>query len=390
MNSETARNSKLENREYPTNPADWAIVRGCRELSWRGGLERVDRTGPIFGAFALVILIPALHLFGVIDIATMNQLGRYCCLALVAIGLDLIWGYTGVLSLCQAMFFTIGGYAMGMYLAMHGPLDGGGIPRALYVVSSDVGGFALPWFWKPFDSFAFATFMVVVVPGLVAAVFSYFAFRSRIRGVYFSIITQAATVALWLLFCRNDLRLCGTNGLTNFTTLLGLDLRDPGVKFLLYECSALALCSATVLALWLTRTRFGRLLIAVRDSESRLRFAGYQPVLFKTAVFTFGAILAGIGGALYAPQNGIVTPANMMAIESILVVVWVAVGGRGTIIGAVVGALAINLLYAQLTSHLPKLWPFILGAVFVSVVLFLPDGLVGAWRRIRAAVGVRA
>lgn len=350
-----------------------------------GGLVRwLDLIGPGLGAILLCIGIPALFATGHLDQSQLSQLGRYCCLAMVAIGLDLVWGYCGVLSLCQAMFFTLGGYACGMYLAMHGPLDGGGIPRALFVVSSDPAGMSLPWFWKPFDSAAFALSMVVLVPGTAAAIFGFFAFRSRIRGVYFSIISQAATVALWLLFCRNDLQLCGTNGLTNFTHILGFDLRETSTKLGLYIISAVALCASTAAALWLTRTRFGRLLVAIRDNESRLRFAGYDPVWFKAAIFTFGAVLAGIGGALYTPQTGIVTPANMMAIESILVVVWVAVGGRGTVVGAVVGALVINLLYAWLTTLMPKAWPFIIGAIFVSVVLFMPTGLAGGWRAIVA------
>jgi urea transport system permease protein len=284
------------------------------------------------------------------------------------------------------MFFTLGGYAMGMHLAMHGPLDGEGIPRALFVVSSDVNGIHLPWFWQPFDSFAFSLAMVALIPGVLAFAFGYLAFRSRIRGVYFSIITQAATVAMWLLFCRNDLKLCGTNGLTNFTHLLGLPLADTGTKIGLYYASLLVLIGAIFLALWLTSTRFGRLLVAIRDNESRLRFAGYQPVWFKSAVFAIGAVFAGIGGALYAPQMGIITPANMQAVESILVVVWVAVGGRGTVIGAVVGAIVINLLYASLTTRVPQLWPFIIGGLFVGVVLFLPDGLVGLWRKLLAQV----
>lgn len=367
----------------PSRFRDIALVKALRHTSWRGVMERSDRALPVLG-FLVLLLVPVGMAAGLVEVSTMNQLGRYCCLAIVAIGLDLVWGYTGILSMGQMMFFTLGGYAMGMHLAMHGPLDGAGIPRALFVVSSDVGGFALPWFWQPFASGWFTTAMVLAVPGITAFAFSFFAFRSRIRGVYFSIITQAATVALWLLFCRNDLRLCGTNGLTNFTTLAGLPLSDAGTKVALYYLSLFALTLAGLAAWWLTTTRFGRILVAVRDNESRLRFAGYQPVWFKTAVFTIGALFAGVAGALYAPQMGIITPANMQAIESILVVVWVALGGRGTITGAVVGTLAINLLYAQLTTQVPKLWPFLLGGLFVAVVLYLPDGLVGAWRRLLA------
>jgi urea transport system permease protein len=367
-----------------TSGNDAILVDVLARRSPGGFMRWLDIVGPGLGAIFLIFGIPGLFAAGLMDTSQLSQFGRYCCLAMVAIGLDLVWGYCGVLSLCQAMFFTVGGYACGMYLAMHGPLDGGGIPRALFVVSSDPSGMSLPWFWKPFDSALVAGSMAILVPGTMAAIFSFFAFRSRIRGVYFSIITQAATVALWLLFCRNDLQLCGTNGLTNFTHILGFDLRETSTKVGLYVISAAALTGAAMAALWLTRTRFGRLLIAIRDNESRLRFAGYDPVWFKTVVFAFAAVLAGIGGALYTPQTGIITPANMMAIESILVVVWVAVGGRGTVVGAVVGALLINLLYAWLTTLVPKAWPFIIGGLFVAVVLFMPAGLAGGWRAIMA------
>jgi urea transport system permease protein len=221
----------------------------------------------------------------------------------------------------------------------------------------------------------------MAVPAIVAGLFGWLAFRSRIKGVYFSIITQALTIALMTLFSLNLLKLGGTNGLTNFTHLLGFDIRTDEAKLILYWVSALTLIGTALFAWWLTTTRFGRILVAVRDSEARLRFAGYQPVIFKTAVFTLAAVLAGIGGALYVPQTGIVTPSDMAAVPSIMVVVWVALGGRGTITGAVIGALLVNLIYALLTTHLPKFWPFILGAVFVSVVLFMPDGIVGQWRK---------
>ena len=368
--------------EFIKRGNDTILADVIRRRSTGGLLRWLDHVGPGLGALLLIFGVPGLFIAGWIDQSLFSQLGRYCCLAMVAIGLDLVWGYCGVLSLCQAMFFTMGGYACGMYLAMHGPLDGGGIPRALFVVSSDPSGMTLPWFWKPFSSAGFALSMAVLVPGTFAAVFGFFAFRSRIRGVYFSIITQAATVAVWLLFCRNDLQLCGTNGLTNFTHILGFELRDVQTKIGLYMISAVTMCAAAAAALWLTRTRFGRMLIAIRDNESRLRFAGYDPVWFKTVIFAFGAVLAGIGGALYTPQMGIITPANMMAIESILVVVWVAVGGRGTIIGAVVGALVINLLYGWLTTLVPMAWPFIIGGIFVAVVLFMQTGLAGVWRNV--------
>jgi urea ABC transporter permease protein UrtC len=369
---------------YPLDPRQFALVRAVRAGGWRAPVLWFDRAGAALAAAVLLIAVPALYLLGLADLALVSQLGRYAALALVAIGLDLVWGYAGILSLCQALFFTLGGYACGMYLCMHGPMDGAGIPRALFVVSSQVGGMALPGFWKPFAEPWFAALMVVAVPGLVAFAIGYGAFRSRIKGVYLSIITQALTIAAWLLFCRNDLHLCGTNGLTNFTQVLGADLRLPETKLALYVLSVLALFAALAGARWLTATRFGRILLAVRDSEARLRFAGYQPVWFKTAAFVIAGVLAGLGGALYTPQTGIITPANLMAIESIWVVVWVAVGGRGTVAGAVVGCLAVKLLEARLTTWLPDWWMAIIGAIFIAVVLFLPDGLVGRWRRLRA------
>lgn len=368
----------------PLRLADVALVQALRGWGWRPALLGLDRALPALAVAVLVLGVPLAWANGAMDLAGVSQLGRYCCLAVMAIGLDLVWGYAGALSMCQALFFTLGGYCLGLHLCLHGPLDGQGIPRALYVVSSEVGAVTLPWFWQPFDSFLFSLAMVALVPGLAAFAFGWLAFRSRIRGVYFSIITQALTVAAWLLFCRNDLRLCGTNGLTNFTELLGCSLASPATKLGLYLASAALLIGTAAFALWLVSTRFGKVLVAVRDSEARLRFAGWQPVWFKSAVFALAAALAGLGGALYAPQTGIITPANMQAVESILVVVWVAVGGRGTVTGAALGAVGVNLLYAILTTHLPKLWPFLLGGLFVGAVLFLPEGVVGLWRRLVA------
>jgi urea transport system permease protein len=367
--------------EYPIDPRRFALCRAIAGLGWRGTLLGFDRRAPAIGAAFLLLAIPVFYAAGLLDLAQVNQLGRYCAIALVAIGLDLVWGYTGMLSLCQAMFFTLGGYAMGMHLAMQGPKDGKGVPTSISYVSSEVGGLALPWFWQPFAHEWFTILAVMAVPAIVAGLFGWLAFRSRIKGVYFSIITQALTIALMTLFSLNLLKLGGTNGLTNFTHLLGFDIRTDEAKLILYWVSALTLIGTALFAWWLTTTRFGRILVAVRDSEARLRFAGYQPVIFKTAVFTLAAVLAGIGGALYVPQTGIVTPSDMAAVPSIMVVVWVALGGRGTITGAVIGALLVNLIYALLTTHLPKFWPFILGAVFVSVVLFMPDGIVGQWRK---------
>jgi urea transport system permease protein len=332
------------------------------------------------GFFALVV--PLGYAGDAIDITTVNQLGRYLCIALVALGLDLIWGYTGILSLCQMMFFTLGGYAIGMHLAMKGPLDGDGIPRALYVVSSQVSGMQLPWFWQPFDSAWLSVLLVFVVPGLFAYLYGWLAFRSRVRGVYFSIITQATTVAATQVFRLNDMKLCGTNGLTNFVTIFGFPLTDNSTKIGLYLASVAALAGGFLVCRWLVTSRAGRVLIAVRDSESRLRFAGYQPVAYKTFAFVVAAMLGAVGGMLYTPQNGIITPFKMNPEESIYIVAMVALGGRGTLTGAILGSLIFSFSYSWLSSRFADWWLIILGSLFVFVILVMPDGLVGAWRRL--------
>jgi urea transport system permease protein len=355
-------------------------------------LRALDRSAIWLFAVTLFALVPGLYWLGAIDITSVNQLGRFLCLAIVALGLDLVWGYTGILSLCQAMFFCLGGYCIGMHLALHGPLDGDGIPRCLYVVTSQVSGFTLPAFWEPFRSFPAAVALGLVLPGLAALLFGFLAFRSRVTGVYFSIITQALTVIAVLLFRRNEMRLCGTNGLTNFESLLGWDVRSSATKVSLYLATATVLMATYWLCRRLERSRAGRILVAIRDKESRLRFAGYRPVHYKTFVFTVGAVIAAVGGMLYTPQNGIITPYKMEPAESIAMVVWVAVGGRGTLAGAIIGALVVSYLSSLLTTHLPSTWPFVLGSLAIAVVLFMPEGLLGLWRRLlqRRATGPAA
>lgn len=343
--------------------------------------HRAISTWGIWCAFALAaILVPIAHYLGWIDTTAVNKLGRYLAVAVVALGLDLVWGYAGILSLCQMLFFTLGGYCLGMHLCMMGPVDGEGIPRALFVVSSQVSGMTLPWFWLPFDSAFLGILAVVMIPGLLAFLFGWLAFRSRVRGVYFSIITQALTYIGYNVFCLNQILLCGTNGLTNFQTFLGFDVTASSVKVGLYVATVVVLAGLYAASRWLVSTRTGRVLVAVRDSEMRLRFAGYQPVAYKTFIFVIGAILGAIGGALYVPQNGIITPAKMMPVESILIVVMVALGGRGTLSGAIIGSLIVSYLYSWLTSSVPKLWPFALGGLFIAVTLGFPSGIVGAWR----------
>jgi urea transport system permease protein len=332
------------------------------------------------GFFALVV--PLGYSVGYFDITTVNQLGRYLCIALVALGLDLIWGYTGILSLCQMMFFTLGGYCIGMHLAMKGPLSGDGIPQALFVVSSQVSGMTLPWFWKPFANEWFSLAAVVLVPGIFAYVYGWLAFRSRVRGVYFSIITQATTLAATQVFRLNDMQLCGTNGLTNFKTLFGFPLEESSTKLGLYLISVAALAGGFLLCRWLVNSRAGRVLIAVRDSESRLRFAGYQPMAYKAFAFAVAALLGAVGGMLYTPQNGIITPFKMNPEESIYIVAMVALGGRGTLTGAILGSLIFSFSFSWLSTKFADMWLIILGSLFVFVILVMPDGLVGAWRRL--------
>jgi urea transport system permease protein len=347
-----------------------------------GGLRLLSPALLLLAAALLLFGVPALYGAGALSITSVNQLGRFLAVAVVALGIDMVWGYAGILTLCQAMFFCFGGYAIGMHMALHGPLDERGVPKALSVVVSTVGGIPLPDFWKPFTGLLPAVGLGVLLPGLFAYVFGYFAFRSRVRGVYFSIITQATTYAAQLVFSKNEMLLCGTNGLLNFVTLAGFDLSKESTKLGLYWLSAVTLVLAYLLCRFLVASRAGRLLIAVRDNESRLRFAGFQPVTFKVFVFVLGAVLAAVGGMLYTPQNGIITPYKMAPAESITLVVLVAVGGRGTLSGAVVGALLVSYLQSYLTTRAPQAWPFVLGGLFVAVTLFAPDGIVGAWRKL--------
>ncbi len=347
-------------------------------------------------AFIGVVIVPSGYFAGLISIETVNMLGRYMAFAIMALGLDLIWGYTGILSLCQAFFFSLGGYAMGMYLAHHGGpegiIDATGwkLPACLYVVypykvGEAPGDALVPWFWKPFYTLPATVLLALLIPGGAALLIGYFGFRSRVRGVYFAILTQAITVASWLVFCMNNMKLCGTNGLTRFDKIAGFQLTHNSVKLGLYGTTLAALIGSYFLCRYIVNSRLGRVLVATRDDESTLRFCGYHAYRYKLFAFTIAGMLAGLGGMLYAPQMGIFTPANMEASVSIMVVVWVAVGGRGTLSGAIVGALATNLLYNFFTSQhdfilftwKAEYWQFLLGGLFIGVVLVFPNGLVG-------------
>ncbi|MDH5640449.1 MAG: urea ABC transporter permease subunit UrtC [Nitrospira sp.] len=313
----------------------------------------------------------------------LNQFGKFLCFAILALGLDLTWGYCGVLSLGQGVFFGFGAYCMGMYLALQ--------IGAESVYGSDLPDFMvwtqvkeLPWFWVPFKNFGAGILGAILVPMIFATVFGFLAFRSRIKGVYFAIITQALAFAAWLVFNRNETRLGGTNGLTDFKQILGYRLSDPSTQRALYIMTALALAASFLLCRWIVASRAGKVLIAIRDSESRVTFSGYTPWVYKLFVFVVAAGLAGLSGLLYVPQVGIITPAQIGVLPSLEVVIWVAVGGRGTLMGAVLGAVTVNYGRSLLTNYFPEAWPFILGGLFVVVVTMFPDGLIGMIRRLFA------
>ena len=343
---------------------------------------------PALGLYLLFgVLVPLLNAMGLVADTTLNLWGRYFCFAIVALGVDLIWGFTGILSLCQAFFFCLGGYASGMHMLLKTGTKGVyGSALPDFMVWNRVE--ELPVFWEPFHSFPLTLLLGLVVPGIAALIFGFFAFRSRIKGVYFAIISQALALAMWLLFLRNETMLGGTNGLTDFKTLLGFELADPGTKRGLYIAACTALLGAYYLCRYMVDSKLGKLLVAIRDGEHRLRFIGYRITRYKLFVFVVASALAGLGGMLYVPQTGIITPGRMDVQASIEIVVWTAVGGRGTRVGAIAGAVLVNLLYSFLTGAFPGTWLYFLGTLFLGVVLFFPEGMVGVigrWRRRGAA-----
>ena len=325
-------------------------------------------------ALITIFLIPPLLTF-VGQAFRVSLLGRFLALAIVALGIDLIWGYTGMLSLGHGVFFALGGYVLAMHLQL-APLEPGRLPEfmSLYGVQE------LPWFWQPFYSFPFTIIALVMIPALLAALLGYLVFRNRIRGVYFSILTQAATIVFFNFFNGQQKLFNGTNGLTNYKSLLGFEVNAPQTQFLFYALTIILLALAYGFCRWLTTGRFGRLLVAIRDDESRVRFTGYNPTGFKVLVFAISAGLAGIAGALYTVQTGLISPKAMDIAFSIEMVIWVAVGGRATLIGAIIGAILVNFARSLLSEQFPEIWLFFQGALFLIVVMVLPDGLVGWWR----------
>jgi urea transport system permease protein len=327
------------------------------------------------GAVALVALLLIFLMPVVLTSVRLNQMGRFLALAIAALGIDLIWGYTGLLSLGHGIFFAFGGYALAMHLQL-APVEAGTLPEFMNLYGVE----KLPWFWTPFDSFGLAAIAVLLIPSLLGAVLGYLVFRNRIRGVYFSILTQAATIVFFNFFNGQQKLFNGTNGLTNYKTILGADVNAPKTQFVFYTLTILFLVAAYALCRWLTRGRFGNMLIAIRDDESRVRFTGYNPTSFKVLVFAISAGLAGLAGAMYTLQTGIISPKAMDIAFSIEMVIWVAVGGRASLVGAILGALVVNFAKSLLSEKFPEIWLFFQGGLFLLVVMVLPDGVVG-WLR---------
>jgi urea transport system permease protein len=344
----------------------WAVALGVLFLLLLAGLNAFATPGT------------ALH----VSNFTINLYGKYLCYAILAISVDLLWGYMGLLSLGQALFFSLGGYMMGMYLMrMIGDLGQYHKPIPDFLIF--LGWSTLPAFWRPFASLPFAMLMAMILPGALALAFGYLAFRSRIRGVYFSILTQALTYGACLLFFRNSLLMGGNNGFTDFKFILGYDLRSPSTQRALYIITVLAVLSVYLGCRWLNSTKFGLVQRAIRDSENRVLFSGYSAANYKLFAFVFAALIAAIGGVLYVPQVGIINPSEMAPDKSLEAVVWVAVGGRGTLLGPVLGAFTVNFLKSWATRAYPDMWLLFLGTLFVLVTLCMPKGLVGIPEQLR-------
>lgn len=347
-------------------------------------------------AFIGIVVLPCLNAFVPPSSAfhvsnfAITVYGKYLCYAVLALGVNLLWGYTGLLSLGQALFFSLGGYALGMYLMLKiGKLGQykSDLPDFMVFLEfparfPETGG--LPPHWIPFKHFWFAAAMIVIVPAIVALIFGFLAFRSRIKGVYFSILSQALTYAAMLMFFRNDFTFGGNNGLTDFKFILGYDINSPATKRTLYMCSVALLLGTYLLCRWLTLTKFGLIQRAIRDSENRVLFSGYATANFKLFVFVLSAVICGLGGALFVPQVGIINPSEMAPEKSLEAVVWCTVGGRATLVGPIIGAVFVNGLKSFATRAFAEQWLFILGGMFILVTLFMPKGIVGIPDQLRA------
>lgn len=350
-----------------------------------------DRGGNILltALLLLVIVVPVMNLMipetSALHMSTytVTLLGKYLCYAILAIALDLVWGYCGILSLGHGAFFALGGYAMGMYLMRQigdrGVYGNPELPDFMVFLNWQ----ELPWYWSGFDMFWFAAIMVVLVPGLLAYVFGWLAFRSRVTGVYLSIITQALTFALMLAFFRNEMGFGGNNGLTDFKDILGFNLQSDNTRVALFIITTAILALAYIASRYIVNSKLGRVVVAIRDAENRARFIGYKVESYKLWIFVFSAALAGIAGALYVPQVGIINPGEFSPLNSIELVVWVAVGGRSTLYGAVVGAFVVNYAKTYFTGVFPELWLFGLGAIFIIVTIFLPKGIIGLIEKLK-------
>ena len=329
----------------------------------------------------LNLVVPVTSAFHLSDFA-VALVAKIMCYAICALAMDLIWGYTGILSLGHGLFFALGGYAMGMYLMRQIGTDGNyksNLPDFMVFLDWKT----LPWHWTFSDSFIATLFLVVAVPGLVAFVFGYFAFRSRIKGVYFSIITQAMTFAAMLLFFRNETGFGGNNGFTDFKRILSIPIATPSMRMALFVLTAVTLLLFFLLGRWLVNAKFGRVLQAVRDAETRVMFSGYNPIGYKLTIWTISAMMCGVAGALYVPQVGIINPSEMSPANSIEIAIWAAVGGRATLIGPILGAFIVNGAKSWLTVAYPEFWLYFLGALFICVTLFLPDGVVGLVKKLK-------
>jgi urea transport system permease protein len=330
----------------------------------------------------LNLWVPADSVLHMSDYA-VALVGKIMCYAICALAMDLIWGYTGILSLGHGLFFALGGYVMGMYLMRQIGTDGNyksNLPDFMVFLDWKT----LPWHWTFSDSFLATLLLIVLVPGVLAGVFGYFAFRSRIKGVYFSIITQAMTFAAMLLFFRNETGFGGNNGFTDFKRILDLPIATPNMRMALFVLTGWALLMSYLLARWLVQSKFGRVLQAIRDAESRVMFSGYSPLPYKLTIWVISAVMCGIAGALYVPQVGIINPSEMSPANSIEMAVWAAVGGRASLIGPIVGAFLVNGMKSWLTVTAPEFWLYFLGALFIGVTLYMPNGVVGLIQKLSA------